>query len=156
MGLIESTLELLRRICRTMSLDLNYQHRFLLFNIAVPPHQNYVQLISSLPALFEVIPASNGQEAIEKMAKMLEEEVSPDVTLMDLRMPVMDGLESSKQLSAMGVNNIHILTAYVDSDLAKVAVTVGVKGIMDKKEGFKAIAGRVAEMVRDMRKADSD
>ncbi len=105
---------------------------------------------------FEVIPASNGQEAIEKMAEMLEEEVPPDVTLMDLRMPVMDGLESSKQLSAMGVNNIHILTAYVDSDLAKVAVTVGVKGIIDKKEGFKAIAGRVAEMVRGMRKADSD
>ena len=105
---------------------------------------------------FEVIPASNGQEAIEKMAKMLEEEVPPDVTLMDLRMPVMDGLESSKQLSAMGVNNIHILTAYVDSDLAKVAVTVGVKGIMDKKEGFRAIAGRVAEMVRNMRKTDSD
>jgi len=105
---------------------------------------------------FEVIPASNGQEAIEKMAKMLEEEVPPDVTLMDLRMPVMDGLESSKQLSAMGVNNIHILTAYVDSDLAKVAVTVGVKGIIDKKEGFKAIAGRVAKMVRELRKADSD
>jgi CheY-like chemotaxis protein len=100
---------------------------------------------------FEVIPASNGQEAIEKMAEMLEEEVPPDVTLMDLRMPVMDGVESSKQLSAMGVNNIHILTAYVDSDLAKVAVTVGVKGIIDKKEGFKAIAGRVAEMIRDMR-----
>jgi CheY-like chemotaxis protein len=105
---------------------------------------------------FEVIPASNGQEAIEKMAKMLEEEVPPDVTLMDLRMPVMDGLESSRQLSAMGVNNIHILTAYVDSDMAKVAVTVGVKGIMDKREGFKAIAGRVADMVRNMRKADSD
>jgi len=105
---------------------------------------------------FEVIPASNGQEAIEKMAKMLEEEVPPDVTLMDLRMPIMDGLESSRQLSAMGVNNIHILTAHVDSDMAKVAVTVGVKGIMDKKEGFKAIAGRITEMVRDMRKADSD
>jgi CheY-like chemotaxis protein len=105
---------------------------------------------------FEVIPASNGQEAIEKMAKMLEEEVPPDVTLMDLRMPVMDGLESSRQLSAMGVNNIHILTAHVDSDMAKVAVTVGVKGIMDKREGFKAIAGRVADMVRNMRKADSD
>ena len=105
---------------------------------------------------FEVIPASNGQEAIEKMAEMLEEEVPPDVTLMDLRMPVMDGLESSKQLSAMGVNNIHILTAYVDSDLAKVAVTVGVKGIIDKRKGFKAIAGRVAEMVRDMREADPD
>ena len=105
---------------------------------------------------FEVIPASNEQEAIEKMAKMLEEEVPPDMTLMDLRMPIMDGIESSKQLRAMGVNNIHILTAYVDSDLAKVAVTVGVKGIIDKTEGFKAIAGRVAEMVRDMRKADSD
>ena len=105
---------------------------------------------------FEVIPASNGQEAIEKMAEMLEEEVPPDMTLMDLRMPVMDGLESSKQLSAMGVNNIHILTAYVDSDMAKVAVTVGAKGIIDKKEGFKVIAGRVAEMVRNMRKANSD
>jgi two-component system NarL family response regulator len=44
---------------------------------------------------FEVIPASNGQEAIEKMAEMLVEEVPPDVTLLDLRMPVMDGLESS-------------------------------------------------------------
>lgn len=44
---------------------------------------------------YEVIEASNGVEAVERAI-----EASPDVILMDLRLPIMDGLEATRRLKA--------------------------------------------------------
>ncbi len=43
---------------------------------------------------YEVLTARNGQEALEKAAS------SPDLIILDLMMPVMDGLETCKRLKA--------------------------------------------------------
>ncbi len=96
----------------------------------------------------EVICASDGKDAVEKMATMLADDITPDMTLMDLRMPIMDGIESSKQLSEMGVANIHILTAHIDPELKKIAITVGAEGVIDKSDGYSKIAERLASMVQ--------
>jgi CheY-like chemotaxis protein len=97
----------------------------------------------------EVICASDGKDAVEKMAAMLADDITPEMTLMDLRMPIMDGIESSKQLSEMGVENIHILTAYVDPELKEIAITVGAEGVIDKSDGYPKIAERLAAMVQE-------
>jgi CheY-like chemotaxis protein len=44
---------------------------------------------------FEVIPASNGQEAIDLVVTR-----APDLILMDMEMPVMDGREATRRLKA--------------------------------------------------------
>ena len=53
--------------------------------------------------------AVNGQEAVARVA-----ELGPDVILMDVRMPVMDGLQATRQIIAAGdgVPRILVLTTF--------------------------------------------
>ncbi|MGD9397806.1 MAG: response regulator [Candidatus Thorarchaeota archaeon] len=97
---------------------------------------------------FELLVASTGQEAIEKASKLLDEGLPPDIVLMDMKMPTMDGIECTQKLSEIGVKNIHLLTAYFDPDAAKQAAEVGAKGVMRKSEGFVSVARKVADMIR--------
>ena len=101
---------------------------------------------------FEIVPALNGREAVETVKELMELGTPPDLTLMDLRMPAMDGIECTKVLTEMGLRNIHILSAYVDANLLTEAQSVGAKGVLKKSEGFKTNALKVAEMVRVIRK----
>ena len=100
---------------------------------------------------FEIIPALNGRDAVEKVTELMDLGTPPDLTLMDLRMPAMDGIECTKVLGEMGLRNIHILSAYVDDKLLTEAQSVGAKGVLKKSEGFKANAVKVAEMIRVIR-----
>lgn len=97
---------------------------------------------------FELLVASTGQEAIEKASKLLNDGQPPDIVLMDMKMPAMGGIECIQKLSAIGVKNIHLLTAYFDPDAAKQAAEVGAKGVMKKSEGFMSVARKVADMIR--------
>ncbi|MGY5876653.1 MAG: response regulator transcription factor [Candidatus Thorarchaeota archaeon] len=95
---------------------------------------------------FEVISALNGEDAIELVKKMLLSEMPPHITLMDLRMPKIDGIECTRILTELGVSNIHILSAYLNPELIDQAVAAGAKGILQKSEGFKVIAEKIAGM----------
>jgi CheY-like chemotaxis protein len=97
---------------------------------------------------YELITATTGTEAVEKAGTCIEQGHPLDFVLMDLKMPEMNGIECTKILTQMGVKNIHLLTAYFDTESLKDAVDVGAKGVMKKSEGFASVARKVANMVR--------
>ncbi|MGF9697532.1 response regulator [Paenibacillus sp. MABNR03] len=72
--------------------------------------------------------ASNGQEALEQAEKL-----QPDVVLMDLHMPVLDGIETARRLRTLlpGIRII-VLTSFADQDHVIPAVRAGVKGYLMK------------------------
>ncbi|RDE13027.1 MAG: hypothetical protein C4K49_09080 [Candidatus Thorarchaeota archaeon] len=99
---------------------------------------------------FEVVSASNGEEAVKKVEQMAAKRKLPDITLMDVRLATMDGIECTKILAMKGVKNIHILSAYVDQAMIARAVAAGVTSIIKKSEGYKTVAQKVADMARNL------
>lgn len=73
--------------------------------------------------------ALDGKDAIEKVHQL-----TPDVTLMDIIMPVMNGLEATSQISDEGLpTKVLILTQYDDEENMFVAKQVGAYGFIAKK-----------------------
>ena len=104
---------------------------------------------------YELMTATTGIQAVEKVKISINQGKPPDFVLMDLKMPEMNGLECTKALTEMGINNIHLLTAYFDHESMTQAVEVGAKGVLKKSEGFASIARKVADMVRGTREPAS-
>lgn len=80
-----------------------------------------VQILSALPDLELVGSAENGQQAIE-----LAEEVDPDVCLLDVRMPVMNGVEAAKTISQ--ICPVVMLTHSEEHEVISAALRNGARG----------------------------
>ena len=90
------------------------------------------QGVKSLLALAEgievVAEAGDGRHAVE-----LIPEIRPDVVLMDMRMPVMSGLEALQALTAKGLlPPTIILTTFDDDQLVLAGIKAGAKGYLLK------------------------
>ncbi len=87
-----------------------------------------MKIILDVDDEFEVLgSASNGREAIE-----IAEKDAPDVFLMDIQMPVMDGIEATKEIVERGLGKVLILTTFDDDDLVRDALVAGAKGYLIK------------------------
>lgn len=72
--------------------------------------------------------ASNGQEALDQYAAL-----RPDVTLMDVRMPVMDGVEATRRLRARWPDaRVIILTTFDDDEYVFEGLRAGALGYLLK------------------------
>lgn len=88
--------------------------------------------------------AVDGQDAIEKVNKLL-----PNVALMDIAMPVLNGLEATKRISQEhSQTKVLILTQYDEEENMIIAREAGAFGFIPKKaassdliKGIRAVAG---------------
>lgn len=85
-------------------------------------------ILNLRPEIEVVETAGNGQEAFEK-AQL----VKPDIVLMDIRMPVVNGVEGTKLITlALPDVKVLMLTTFKDSDLIFEALDEGASGYLLK------------------------
>jgi DNA-binding NarL/FixJ family response regulator len=83
--------------------------------------------------------AADGDQAIA-----LADEHSPDVVLMDLRMPGMDGVEATRQIRRQHPDvQVVVLTTHADDDSILAALRAGARGYLTKDAGVTEIARAV-------------
>ncbi len=79
--------------------------------------------------------AMNGQQAITQAEKF-----RPDVIVMDLEMPVMDGITAAREIKAHGwANRIIMLSVHADTDAMQRARDAGVDVFVDKASHFEKL-----------------
>jgi DNA-binding NarL/FixJ family response regulator len=72
--------------------------------------------------------ASNGQEAVQ-----LTQRHKPDVLIMDIRMPIMNGIQAAERIRELKLSvNIVLLSMYADASLVHQAIKCGAKGYVLK------------------------
>jgi len=92
-------------------------------------------ILEAAPDLIPVGEATGGAEAVQLVG-----ETTPDVVLMDLRMPGVDGIEAIRQIRAQypGVQVV-ILTTYDEDDYIVRGLRAGARGYLLKDSGRKVL-----------------
>jgi len=101
-------------------------------------------LLGLLEGIELVGTAADGEEAVALAAQH-----DPDVVLMDLRMPRVDGIEAIRRLSARGERPAAIaLTTYADDASVLGALRAGARGYLTKDAGAEEIRAAVEKVAR--------
>jgi DNA-binding NarL/FixJ family response regulator len=87
-----------------------------------------VLLLGGLPDIEVVGAAADGEQAVEQVAAH-----RPDAILLDLRMPVLDGIAATRRLTAEHPDvAVVVLTTYVDENLVLAALRAGARSYITK------------------------
>jgi DNA-binding NarL/FixJ family response regulator len=86
--------------------------------------------------------AENGREGIEKALRL-----HPDLIVLDLIMPVMNGIEASRVLKrVMLATPLLMFTTFATPYLGKEAMDAGVNAVIDKSEGASTLIQRIEQL----------
>jgi CheY-like chemotaxis protein len=79
--------------------------------------------------------ADNGQVAVEKV-----KDLNPDLVVLDMSMPVMNGLEAARLIKKTSPRlPLVMFTMYVSDQLSKAAEAVGIKDVLSKEVGLEEL-----------------
>ena len=88
--------------------------------------------------------AVNGQEGIEKT-----EELMPDVVIMDIVMPVMNGLDAAKEINSKNLNaKVLMLTQYDDDENVLASKKAGAVGFIPKASASSRLLTGIRSVAR--------
>jgi len=82
--------------------------------------------------------AKDGQEAVECAATL-----DPDLIIMDIRIPIMDGIETARTILGQKPIPIVLLTAYADENLARRAGEAGIMAYLVKPADRKQLGSTI-------------
>lgn len=96
--------------------------------------RGFALMLQRSPNVIVVAEASNGQEAIDLLtSRRNEASPLPEVVLMDVRMPVLDGIETTRRITrAYPSVKVLVLTTYDEDDYAFGALAAGASGYLLK------------------------
>jgi two-component system, NarL family, response regulator NreC len=117
--------------------------------LLVDDHRMFLEgLCSILSRHFEVVgTAANGEEALAA-ARQLQ----PDVIVMDLSMPVLNGMEATRKLREMNTRSkIILVTMYTDPAFASEALDAGASGYVLKSDAGAELVAAIREVLQGKR-----
>ncbi len=101
--------------------------------------EGLMTLLEAAPDITPVAAAADGEEAVALSARH-----RPDVVLMDLRMPRLDGVEATRRIrEAQPETEIVVLTTHADEDSILDALRAGARGYLTKDAGIAEISRAV-------------
>jgi two-component system, NarL family, response regulator NreC len=104
-------------------------------------------LLALTPDIEAVGVATNGREALETVAQL-----SPDIVLMDIVMPIMDGLEATRRIrKQFPQTKVIVLTQYEDREYVLPVIEAGASGFMSKI----AASSELTSAIRSVYRGDS-
>ena len=87
----------------------------------------------------KIYPALTGEEGLEKYAGLMKEGNAPDLVIMNLKLPGMDGVETTKKIMEMDKSAlIYGFTASFSTDWADELKKAGAKDVIPRTVGFTA------------------
>ena len=141
-GVIENELQIQTEALEEQRVTTIYQGKVLLVEDNTD-NQNLIKMyLFKMGA--EVVVANNGKEAVQLAAND-----QFDVILMDMQMPIMDGVEATKLIHGSGNDApIVMLTANVMQDDMKLCRRVGCKGFLTKPVQRESFERYIADFLR--------
>jgi DNA-binding NarL/FixJ family response regulator len=107
-------------------------------------HDVVRKLLEDQPGWEVISEASNGREAVEK-AKL----VQPDVTILDLSMPELNGLEAAREILKTVPTKVLILTMCDSDALIRQTLEVGAQGYLLKSDALRDLISAVTALGRN-------
>lgn len=95
-----------------------------------------LRLLLSMSKQIEIVcEASNGQEAVDCVKRL-----QPDVLVMDIYMPVLDGFAAAKEIVDLSVpTRIILISSHTEKFFANQAAIVGAQGFVPKDDVVKLL-----------------
>ncbi|OII62631.1 DNA-binding response regulator [Streptomyces sp. CC53] len=101
--------------------------------------EGFSVLLNAMPGIEVVGEAVNGREAITRV-----EELAPDVVLMDIRMPEMNGIEATRRITASQTHaKVLVLTTFDLDEYVYEALRAGASGFLLKDASARQLADGV-------------
>ena len=95
-------------------------------------------VLSATPDITVVGEASNGREAIA-----LAQQLKPDVVVMDLSMPDVDGIAATKEIIANEHTRVLILSMHAEEDYLVPAMEAGASGYLVKTQADRELVNAI-------------
>ena len=103
--------------------------------------RGYLDMVDDITVVGE---AGNGREALDRIAVLEPADRLPDVVLMDLLMPVMDGIEATRQLKARWpAVEVLAVTSFLEEAKVRAALEAGAAGYLLKDASAEQVAAAI-------------
>lgn len=101
-------------------------------------------LLESTGCVDVVGEASSGEEAVDRARSL-----RPDVVIMDLAMPGMDGIRATRRITALGLETkVLVLTIHDEDEFLELALDAGAAGFLNKSAADTDLMGALEALVR--------